>query len=508
MTKVNAMNQMPNLGMTAQIANKKTESLSQDFGKVMSQERSKVQQSKQSEKTVDNTKKLQKENDITDKNSIDSTKTQETKKTNIKEAKADKDLTEKDIQNSTENFEVNDSLDEDVENAIENGIISVLEQMQELLNVSPEELLQTMEDLGMQPIDLLDLDNISEFLLAVTGEDSQMELITDEKLYVTLQEMTQIVENQNEALQVQTGLTDEELEAVMGKLKMLEEQQAMNDSKSNENFADVVTDLEINDDFDIITSQESADLQENVVPTTVQNKDETKENLSTENEVEQMQQINSENLETEKSNKGGNQKESSFAEEQNQFGQNQNLSETVQGENVTDTIESFTTDTPSTESILKQIADYVKIQKGNELTEMELQLHPASLGNVKVQLATRGGTVTAQFTAETETVKNAIESQVVQLKENLQEQGIKVDAVEVSVASHQMERNLDKEGKGQQDSEENNKTNKIQRLRRVSINLNQLETDEDLENSDMTDDAVMIAMDMMKRNGSSMDLLA
>lgn len=37
--------------------------------------------------------------------------------------------------------------------------------------------------------------------------------------------------------------------------------------------------------------------------------------------------------------------------------------------------ESIPTRTVDTESIMKQLADYVKIQKGTELTEMEMQLH-------------------------------------------------------------------------------------------------------------------------------------
>lgn len=512
MTKVSAMNQMPNAGMTVQAANLKTESLSQDFGKIMSQERNKVQQPKQTDKTADNVKKLQKETrNTTDKNNIDRTQAKENQKQEIKETNTDKGLDEKEIQNSIDKLEVNNSDAEDIENAVENGIMNILEQMQELLNASSEDLLQAMEDLGLQPIDLLCSDNISKLLLAVAGEDSQMGFVTDEKLYDTLQEMTQIVENQNEAVQQQTGLSAEELEAVMEKIKILEEQQAIQEVNPNEKLVQSGDALEADENLgikDLIISQESAKQQENIVPVTLQSKEEIREALPTENETEQIQQINSENLETEKSTKGENQQEPTFGGEQNQFLANQSLTDNVQGQINTESQEGFATDLPSTESILKQIADYVKIQKGNELTEMELQLHPASLGNVKVQLATRGGSVTAQFTAETETVKNAIESQVVQLKENLQEQGIKVDAVEVLVSSHQMERNLDKEGKGQKDSEENNKTNKLQRLRRVSINLNQLEENETLEDLDTTDEAAMIAMDMMKRNGSSMDLLA
>ena len=89
---------------------------------------------------------------------------------------------------------------------------------------------------------------------------------------------------------------------------------------------------------------------------------------------------------------------------------------------------------------MRQIADMIKIVKGEKLTEMELQLHPASLGTVNVSLTTKGGMVTAEFTTQSETVKAAIEAQASQLKANLEEQGVKIEAIEVSVASHQMEK--------------------------------------------------------------------
>ena len=102
------------------------------------------------------------------------------------------------------------------------------------------------------------------------------------------------------------------------------------------------------------------------------------------------------------------------------------------------------------DSILKQLADFVKIIKNENLTEMELQLHPASLGTVNVSLVTKGGAVTAEFTTQNEAVRAAIESQVSQLITNLEEQGVKVEAVEVSVASHQMERNLEENSQNDQ----------------------------------------------------------
>jgi len=190
------------------------------------------------------------------------------------------------------------------------------------------------------------------------------------------------------------------------------------------------------------------------------------------------------------------------------FGQNQNFiqnqnSETVNAAN--EATESYTSE--STENIMRQIADMIKIVKGEKLTEMELQLHPASLGTVNVSLTTKGGMVTAEFTTQSETVKAAIEAQASQLKANLEEQGVKIEAIEVSVASHQMEKNLDGNHQGQQQSEQEQKTNRIQGIRRNSINLNAFEDEEEMtEEMQGADDATRIAMEMMAANGNTMDL--
>ena len=74
------------------------------------------------------------------------------------------------------------------------------------------------------------------------------------------------------------------------------------------------------------------------------------------------------------------------------------------------------------------------------MTQMEMELHPASLGNVRVQVAAKDGVITANFTTENESVKAALETQVVTLKNQLEEQGIKVEAVEVTVSSNAFER--------------------------------------------------------------------
>lgn len=379
-------------------------------------------------------------------------------------------------------------IDEEVETAVEGIVKEVMQEIEEMLEVSEEELLDVLEQLGLQPIDLLNPDNMVSILTALTGEGSTIQLVMDEEMYLTLQDLMQMVEDKTQELMSATGLSDEELEAVMDQLKLLMNQQLSHEEMEMKQVQILP-----------FESEEEVVAEDGDVPVIVKNENDLQDVQTTEVTQNSPERI-VEKTETGKS------EDSLFQEQQQNMQSFQNMSDEISQLAGESKLEG--TGTPNTESILKQLADYVKIQKGKELTEMELQLHPASLGNVKVTLATKGGVVTAQLTTENEIVKNAIESQVSQLKQNLEEQGVRVEAIEVSVASHQMERNLEQNAKdGEQ--EQKQETGGIHKIRKTSINLNSFEdADELLEEMTGADDATRIAMEMMAMGGNRMDLLA
>lgn len=107
--------------------------------------------------------------------------------------------------------------------------------------------------------------------------------------------------------------------------------------------------------------------------------------------------------------------------------------------------------------IVEQVVHHVKIRVMPETTSMELQLHPASLGRVALTVTTTAaGAATASMVVENQIAKEALESQMIQLKESFAEQGLKVDAVEVTVA----EFSLKKENQQQDDPTGSRKQNR------------------------------------------------
>ena len=171
-----------------------------------------------------------------------------------------------------------------------------------------------------------------------------------------------------------------------------------------------------------------------------------------------------------------------------------------QTQNVDATFEQMTpVDTKTSQEIMDQILDYMKIQLKPEMDQLEMQLHPASLGTLKIHLVSKGGEVTAQFQVQNETVKAAVESQIALLKDSLKEQGIKVEAVEVTVESHAFESNL---WQGQE--RENGSSYQGNKKSPRRINLNALEEGFEEEASDEE----LLSAQMMKANGGTVDFTA
>lgn len=151
---------------------------------------------------------------------------------------------------------------------------------------------------------------------------------------------------------------------------------------------------------------------------------------------------------------------------------------------------------PTASEIMDQIAEYVKINAKPEMTEMEMQLNPESLGTLNIKVAAKEGVVTAQFTTHSEDVKNALEVQLVQLKETLNEQGVKVEAVEVMVEAHAFHQNMQQGTAGGNEGSEPKKKSPRRIILDDSISIEEMELD----------DEARIAAEMMKANGTTVDM--
>ena len=115
-------------------------------------------------------------------------------------------------------------------------------------------------------------------------------------------------------------------------------------------------------------------------------------------------------------------------------------------------------------NIPKQIVEQARLIKAGENTEMVMKLNPEHLGQLSLKVSINGnGGVTATFHSDSATVRGIIETSMIQLKNELAEQGLKVDRIEVSaqLPNEQMPQDMgqgyyaQQQGSGQQKRTDN-----------------------------------------------------
>ena len=97
-------------------------------------------------------------------------------------------------------------------------------------------------------------------------------------------------------------------------------------------------------------------------------------------------------------------------------------------------------------------------------------------------------------------MKEALEHQMIQLKDQMNQGGTKVTSIEVSVGTHEFERNLEE---GQQQRQQEEAETKGENRRTRNLNLNNLDELSGL----MTEEEELVTK-MMRENGNSVNYTA
>lgn len=387
--------------------------------------------------------------------------------------KAEKSTGVEETQNTDETAEtVKDELEEKAE--------ELVQEIAKELGVSVEEVEKVLDELGISLMGLFDKENLTQVVVVLSGAEDVTQIVMDEELFAQVNKLLGTMEEMLTEVSQSTDVTVEELMEYVSREEFKETVQVIDESDKNVSKENAVMDeMEVTDAKETVT--------------------ENSENVDDETE----KTVKVEVSETERSANEHTENGQSFeqAESNNQFLTNV-TNNTLQNSalNAENGMSPYLTF--EAREIMQQILDYIKVQVKPDMTSLQMQLHPEDLGTLQIEVSNKNGVLTAQFTTQDDSVKAVIESQLIQLKENLNEQGLKVQAVEVTVASQQFDRNLDKNGNEGTAQEESQKASKKQ-IRR--INLNELDMENEL---DETDDAIRIAADMMARNGNTIDFMA
>ena len=355
---------------------------------------------------------------------------------------------------------------EELEKAAEALKTAALELMQEIADtfgITMEELQTAMDSMGMEQMDVLDASKLSSLLLQLGGAEDLSALITDGNLYDSYRMMMAQLDNVLEESAQALGISAEEvlslLQGGFGQNAALEK-----DANLTGQLAGIVD----------AQKQDAVATGETAVGEEPDMNAEMAQNTIQETEKSQNQS------ESQSRGEGRHSGRDTEREPQvNLFLQNLRAEQFQPGLGQAQNVTGASPWSETTQNIMNQILDYMKMQLNADTTNLEMQLHPASLGTLQIQLASKAGVVTANFVAQNEAVKAALEVQMVQLKEQFEEQGIKVESIQVTVQTHEFERNLDEQGRGR-----NQQPEKKSRTRRINLNgalsAENPETEEDM----------------------------
>lgn len=315
--------------------------------------------------------------------------------------------------------------DEQMVAAMEEAVSQIKEFVQEKFGVTEEELNSIMSALEITDDKLLDVNVLTQLVMKLDKIENPSDMLTNPDFNEDLKELLSQVE------QIKTDVL--EFKQPVGDEPKLEEE-----SFITQNLENVETD---NVEDDVLAEDEDVSIDETKVQietlTTEEIVTEEATNNSANNQMESKEQ-SSEKAETEETLNVNVVRPEDFA-----VRLTEDLSAKV-GERQAITI-------------VRQVVEQVSVQTKQGMTTMELQLYPAHLGRVVVQLVSKDGNVTAQITAETEAAKNALEGQLTLLKENLVNQGVRIENVEVTIASHAFEQNMQGERQGDEQSGSKNR---------------------------------------------------
>ena len=425
---------------------------------------------------------------------------------------------------SNKNIKTAEASGQETESLDEEKIKDLAEEISEITNqivdkiksefeVTDEEIEEAMEVLGLTIADLTKPAELRNLLMELTGTSDSIELLTNVELYDSVKEVTDFASNLFTEVAKDFSLSTEQLTEMIN-TESFEEALNEVDVSVTSNEAETEADAEVVSKVTVDKTTDAALAFENsdkananeTKPVESNNSNESEEvPIDTEkkapDKIEKPESFAQSNLMNDEAmnERSENRKNFNFDNSNNQdlsLGQTGTVTnQTVNTVgDIVETVTSYTTGT-DTDNIMRQVTDYVKVHISEDVTKMEIELHPASLGTVNMQINSQNGQITAHLTVQNELVKSVLETQMIKLQETFDEQGTKVSAIEVTVAEYSLNSQSDNNY-----SEERNGRN--YGSKKKGINLNEIGSLDELDEEEQLEAKVM------EMNGSSVNYTA
>ena len=402
--------------------------------------------------------------------------------------------------------DINDKIS-DVVSQVDAKADNIKDIIKEQLNISDEEIESVMEQLGFTFMDLLDPQNLADFVSEIKGSLDLTDMIVDPDFQQLMLSMSSV---KQEIAQV-CDIDSEQMDEIISVMEPVTEP---DNGSSDENFG-----IDISEIAENVSQSEEAASKTAVVSEQVQTEKSVSEKIQdTDNQTDEMPATDDDivTVVTDKTTDGS---EAGQYADGNSDSADGNTEEKVSDNNAGKA--TFTVDNgirnvqiPETPfsavsqasgkvdilDIIQQVTEQLKVSMTSDETSMEMQLNPENLGKIYVNVSQKNSQITAHMMVMNEVVREALESQLGNLRETLSQAGVKVDAVEVTVASHEFEQNLEQNSSKEQKQQEQSGSFKSTRK---NINMSLL----DEMSGIMTEEENLVAQ-IMHDNGNSVDFMA
>ena len=342
---------------------------------------------------------------------------------------------------------------------VQNAVSDIKEKIKKTMNVSDEDIESAMEQLGIIAEDLLDMQKLTDLVVALSGNTDSLEFLTDADSVSMLNDILEyaksVTDNLEDVYNMDIDSIKEMLVSAKDDVKQSVKQSVVKEDAQPEERPEAASQYELS----------------NVIA------QKTKVQADNDNNADDKQQTHmSDKASVQNENFTGNMAQNI----QNAFSE---IIDEVSNVNEAD--------------IVRQVVEQIKVTTGQQLSSIEIMLNPENLGKVHIAVTARQGVITAQLTAQNEQVKAALENQMTALKEHFNNQGVKVESVEITVQSHGFESQQNLEGNNSEQAGQEKKTHR-------KLDLSSLE---ELEESDMTDEEIR-AKDAIVNGDSSVEYSA
>lgn len=358
-----------------------------------------------------------------------------TKETSQKDKNADTDNVSK--SNDTKETK----LSEDDKNVVSEKETALKEKVAEILGVDVDVVENVLEQLGINVFDIKNINELLQFLQQTFQVDMPSELLSVDGIK---DKMVQIQEAVDETVtQVQELIPDVDFEELVKEIST--------DEISSDDVQAQTEDVSVDNDNPSVVQTEVVETNVKKDNTSLHNKNVFNDNADVE-EVKVDTTAVQGTQEAMQENSGFNQQGFQSGNQNMNFESSENNINTngITGttlENLDKTFSQVISKTTSTRNVntaevINQIVEKFKAGIiGENVSEIKITLKPEYLGDVSLRVVSENGIVSAQFTAENQRVKEIIEANFNNLKDMLDEQGVQVSALSVSVGSESSDGN-------------------------------------------------------------------